>query len=292
MLDYLDITDTKVAVDELGDSWTNFEALLTPETAQLFNTSYNLITIAVKECALPLDITDCLIDEMLDTSALISSVRQIFLVYITDILNNMGIIVDKDQVTADSLPSLNNILNTIYSLDDVEDVMGLIYVLENQTFTNKDRLVEVIKRLYDLDDDEDYPDIISDVSGDVIKGLLIGLGALTIDDSDDYTNQDITRRIKNNKPFLVGTIAERHVKDGGGVGLSYDALYKLYINEIAELMVKDPKQYYKEVLCILIISSLTNEEIESGYEGMVKDFANDMNELYIASVLIEEVDLS
>ena len=53
MLDYLDITDTKVAVDELGDSWTNFEALLTPETAQLFNTSYNLITIAVKECALP-----------------------------------------------------------------------------------------------------------------------------------------------------------------------------------------------------------------------------------------------
>ena len=290
MLDYLVISDkTKIAVDELGESWSNFESLLTPETALLFNTSYNLITIGVKECSLPLDITNTLINEGLDTSSLISSIRQIFLVYLTDVLGTMGILIDKDQVDSDSLPYLNNILNVIYALDDVDDVMGLIFILENHTFTNKDKLVEIIIKLYDLDDEDQYPNLIFDVSADVIKGLLIGLGALTIDDSENYVDANIANRIKANKTFLEGTIAEKHIKDGGGIGLSYEAISNLYINDIAKIMVENPIKYYKEIIGILIISSLTDVEIESGYEGMVKDFANDLTELHSASRLIEEV---
>lgn len=66
MFDYVELNeDTKVAIDELGDSWKHFEQLLTPETTTLFNTTYNLITLAVKECSLSLDITDLFVDESL-----------------------------------------------------------------------------------------------------------------------------------------------------------------------------------------------------------------------------------
>lgn len=292
MFDYVELNeDTKVAIDELGDSWKHFEQLLTPETATLFNATYNLITLAVKECSLSLDITDLFVDESLDTSSLVNSVRELFIKYVVDILGNMGIIIDKDKVSLSSLPILNSILNIVFILDDCEDVMGLIYVLENQELSPKEQLVTVIQKVYDLNDSEDYNDIIRDCSSDVIKGLLIGLGVLNIDDSDEYINPFIANRIKSNLSFLKGTLAEKHIKDGGGVGLSYDSLHKLYINDLAIVTTNDTKQYFKEIIGLLIISSLTNEEIEEGYESMIKDFSNNLDELYSGSKLLEEVKL-
>lgn len=292
MFDYVELNeDTKVAIDELGDSWKHFEQLLTPETATLFNTTYNLITLAVKECSLSLDITDLFVDESLDTPSLVNGVRELFIKYMVDILGNMGMIIDKDKVSLSSLPILNSILNIVFILDDCEDVMGLIYVLENQELSPKEQLVTVIQKVYDLDDSEDYNDIIRDCSSDVIKGLLIGLGGLNIDDSDEYINPFVANRIKSNLSFLKGTLAEKHVKDGGGIGLSYDALHKLYINDLAMVMTNDTKQYFKEIIGLLIISSLTNEEIEEGYESMIKDFSNNLDELYSGGKLLEEVKL-
>lgn len=292
MSDYVDITNTKVAVDELGELWLNFEECLVPETAIIFNTSYNLITLAVRESTLPLDITTLLIDETQDVPNLVNGVREIFLIFLCDVLVEMGIIIDKDHVDGDSLPYLNNILNVIYSTDGSDDVMGLLWVLENETYTNKDRLVEVIKRLYDLDDDEAYPDIIGDVSADVIKGLMMALGA-DRDEGDDkeYMNPEIVKRVRDNRPFIKGTFAEEHILNGGVVGLSYEALSNMFINDIAKIMAEQKKDYYKQILALLVISSMTNEQIESGYEAMIKDFANDLDELYMASILLEELDL-
>lgn len=292
MTDYIDTSNLKVAMDELGDLWYNFEQCLVPETAIIFNTSYNLITLAVKDSPLPLDITEILINESLDTVNAISQVRETFLIFICDVLNNMGILMDKDHIDSDSLPYLNTLLNLIYVTDGVDDVMGLIYILENETFSNKERLIEVIKRVNDLDDDECYPDIIKDVSPDVIKGLMIGLGADT-DATDDreYINDEVGKRIRNNREFIKGTLAASHITNGGVAGLSYHVLSDMFINDIAKLLLGDRRTYYKEILSLLVISSMTNVEIESGYESMIKDFANDLDELYIGSTLLEELNL-
>lgn len=288
MTDYIDLTQTKVAVDELGDLWINFENCLVPETAIIFNTAYNFITMAVKESTLPLDITTILINESLDVPNIVNQVRETFLIFIVDVLNEMGIYVDKNHIDSDSLPALINILDTVYSTDGVEDVMGLLWVLENDSFSNKEKVIEVIKRIHDIDDDENYPDIIADVSPDVIKGLMIGLG-VDIVDEDDYIDPSIRKRVRTNREFLKGTFAESHIIDGGMTGLSYQVISNIFINDLAEIMVKDHDRYYKEVLSLLLISSMTDVEIETSYEVMVKDFAADLDELYKASALLEEV---
>lgn len=292
MSDYIDDTNLKVAIDELGDLWFSFEECLVPETAIIFNKSYNLITMAVKDSALSLDISTLLTDDSQAIPSVVNNVRETFLVYLCDILNNMGIIINKEHVDPDSLPYLNTILETIYLTDGMDDVMGLIYVLENETFTNKERVIEVIKRVYDLDDDEIYPDLISDISADVIKGLMKGLGADTdATDDKEYVNEEIVKRVKANREFLKGTLAGTHVINDGAMGLSYQVLSDMFINELAKLIVGEKKEYYKNILGMLVISSMTNVEIESGYEGMIKDFANDLDELYIASALLEELVL-
>lgn len=290
MSDYIDDTNLKVAIDELGDLWFSFEECLVPETAIIFNKSYNLIVMAVKDSALSLDISAILTDGTQDIPSVVNNVRETFLVYMCDILNNMGIIIDKEYVDGDTLPYFNVILDTIYLTDGMDDVMGLIYVLENETFTNKERVIEVIKRIHDLDDDEIYPDLIRDVSADVIKGLLMGLGADKEDDRE-VANEEVIRRVKKNREFLKGTLAGTHVINNGPMGLSYQVLSDMFINELAKLIVGEKKDYYKNILGMLVISSMTDEEIESGYEAMIKDFANDLDELYIAGTLLEELVL-
>lgn len=292
MSDYIDDTNLKVAIDELGDLWFSFEECLVPETAIIFNKSYNLIVMSVKDCALSLDISTLLVDESQDIPSVVNNIRETFLVYLVDILTNMGIMIDKEHVDPDSLPYLNTILETIYTTDGMEDVMGLIYVLENETFTNKERVIEVIKRVHDLDDDEVYPDLIRDISADVVKGLMMGLGADT-DATDDreVANEEVTKRVKANREFLKGTLAATHVINNGAMGLSYQVLSDMFINDLAKLIVGEKRDYYKNILAMLLISSMTNEEIESGYEGMIKDFANDLEELYVGSVLLEELVL-
>lgn len=290
MTDYIDIREYRAAVDDLQSLWLNFEDSLRYEQTIPLNTAYNLISITLRENSLSAFMTTILSDNNTTLSTKHQLIIKTLLEALVELLSSMGIILNKDYIDISSLDDLNNILNMLYSTDDVDDVLGLIDILDNDTFDNKDKLISAIVKTFDLDDEGNLPYIIEDVSADVIKGLYIGLGALTIDDGD-YVNPDVAKRIKKNKTFIGGTLAGDHILNGGGAGVSYVALTNLLVNELGVILLEDKARYYKEILAICLISSMTSIEIQEGYEVLIKDMAEDMQDIYIGSKLLEEINL-
>lgn len=290
MSDYIDITDYKAASDDLQSIWLNFEDSLRYEQTIPLNTAYNLISITLKENSLSNFITTILSDNNTTLATKHQLIIKTLLEALVEVLSSMGIILNPEYIDISSLPDLNNILNTLFSTDDIDDVLGLINILDNETFDNKDKLINVIVKTLDLEDEGNLPYIIESVSADVIKGLYIGLGAINIDDGD-YVNPEVASRIRKNKTFLAGTLAGNHIINGGGVGASYIALSNLFINELGQILLDNKKQYYKEILSICLISSMTPIEIEEGFEVMIKDMAENMEDIYIGSAMLEKVIL-
>lgn len=280
------------ATEDMGALWLNFTDLLIPEQADILNRAYDLVTLSLNENMLSVTVSTILIDESLETTNQVNLIKKTLLDAVVEILTKMGVIINVDFVDLDELTPLSDILDVLYSTDQIDDVLGLIDILDNETYDNKDKLIQVILRFLQKEsfesDSLDY--IIEEVSGDVIKGLYIGLGVYTVEDGD-YINPDIAKRIKANKEFLQGTRANTHILDGGGVGLSYEIYTKLFINDIAVFLTDSTKRYMEEMMAICLISSLTNVEIEDGFESLIKDEASSMEDIYLGTSILKRIKL-
>lgn len=290
MTDYIDFTQIYAARDDLGTTWLDFEDTLVREQAIIFNTAYNLISLSLKENSLSTIITTILNDEEIDLNNKIIVIRKTLVEGLIELSRQLGIILNLDYIDLDSLQSLCEIINTLISLDGSDDVLGLTYILDNETYDNKDKLIECIIRVNGLDDEGMLPYMIEEVSGSTIKGLYYGLNQFDIEDGE-YVNPDITRRIKQNKLFLAGTLAENHIINGGGVGLEFSLLMNHFIHQLSPLLMGDKKAYLKEILGLCLISSLTSVEIQEGFEGTIKDLSDTVEDIYAWSILLEKVKL-
>lgn len=291
MTNLISFDNLSIATEDLGELWTNFENCNGPETTKLFNTAYNLIASAVQDSGLSDDINIKLIDETLDIPQLVNEIRNIFLMHLVDLANTIGIIIDKEYVDSNSLPDLILILNTITQTDIEEDSMGLLYVLDNETLDNKDKYIKLITKINSLDDEGMLPYIIKSVSSDVIKGIYIGLGGMDEDDKE-YINEDVAIRIKNNKEFLKSTLGGEHIIDGGIVGLPFESLSRIFDDRLASTLLNNGLiDYFKQTLSLSIISSMTDNEIKEGFEVMIKDHTESLEDIYKSSKLLDEVKL-
>lgn len=292
MSDFVNMDELNVAYTDMGSLWLNFTDGVIPEQADIINRAYNLISLVLKENALPTIISTILIDENMEISNKVNLVKKSLLDGMVELLSEMGIIFNLDFIGLDELTPLSDILDVLYSTDEIDDVLGLIDILDNETFDNKDKLIRVILRFLQKEsfESDSFDYIIEEVSGDVIKGLYIGLGVYTVEDGD-YINPDIARRIRANKEFLEGKLANRHILNGGGVGLSYEVYTKLFINDIAEYLTDSSHRYMEEMMGICLISSLTNIEIEEGFEAMIKDHAGSMDDIFFGTQLLKRIKL-
>ena len=132
MSEIIDLGDRNLAVENLGDMWQDFAARLMPEAAILFKDAYNLISISLPENGNDIQITNILIDETLETSDTVMHIRKLLIDSIVDCLQMMGIIIDYDYVSPDSLKDLVHILDTIYTLDGLDDLMQLVEILDDE----------------------------------------------------------------------------------------------------------------------------------------------------------------
>lgn len=290
MDDYIDFAQIYAARDDLGTTWLDFEDALVKEQAIIFNAAYNLISLSLKENSLSTIIMTILNDEEIDLNNKIIVIRKTLVEGLVELARQLGIILNLEYVDLNSLQSLCEIINTLISLNESDDVLGLTYILDNETYDNKDKLIEIVVRVNGLDDEGMLPYMIEEVSGSTIKGIYYGLNQFDIEDGD-YVNPDITRRIKQNKLFLAGTLAERHILNNGGTGLEFSILVNHFITPLTPLLVHDKKAYLKEILGLCLISSLTNVEIKEGFETTIKDLSESMEDIYTWSILLEKVKL-
>lgn len=291
MSEMIDITNTDLGVENLGEMWEDFIARCTPEQATLFNESYNLIAISFPESFIDNTITHLLVDDSISTSDLMAHIRILFIDTIIDALQMMGILFDKDYIDPNSLKELNVILDTIYLADGLTDIIGLVDTLNDEIADPKERFIRVVRMTqpqYDMENMEYY---IRDVSTNTIRGLLIGINVIDEDDTD-WVDPYLQKRIKGNKEFLKTTLAVKHIADGGGIGLMFDGYFKVFANELAELLVTDQIAYLRNILGLMLISSLTDTEIVGQYTSLVDQHCESVEELYKGTNLLNEVNIN
>lgn len=290
MSEIIDLGDRNLAVENLGEMWQDFAARLMPEAAILFKDAYNLISISLPENGNDIQITNILIDESLETSDTVMHIRKLLIDTIVDCLQMMGIIIDYDYVSPDSLKDLVHILDTIYTLDGMDDLMQLVEILDDELIDAKERFIRVIERVepdYDL---ENFPYMIKEVSPNVTKGILIGLNILDNDDTE-YMEPTIKRRVQANKEFLKETLAWEHITKGGASTLSLEVLMTLFVSDLGIKLTEDKLDYFKQVLSLMLISDLTDGQIKSQYFALLEEVAENMDEIYKAQTLLEKVKL-
>ena len=290
MSEIIDLGDRNLAVENLGEMWQDFAARLMPEAAILFKDAYNLISISLPENGNDIQITNILIDESLETSDTVMHIRKLLIDSIVDCLQMMGIIIDYDYVSPDSLKDLVHILDTIYTLDGMDDLMQLVDILDDELIDAKERFIRVIERVepdYDL---ENFPYMIKGVSPNVTKGILIGLNILDNDDTE-YMEPAIKRRVQANKEFLKETLAWEHITKGGASTLSLEVLMTLFVSDLGIKLTENKLDYFKQVLSLMLISDLTDGQIKSQYFALLEEVAENMDEIYKAQTLLEKVKL-
>lgn len=290
MSEIIDLGDRNLAVENLGEMWQDFAARLMPEAAILFKDAYNLISISLPENGNDIQITNILIDESLETSDTVMHIRKLLIDSIVDCLQMMGIIIDYDYVSPDSLKDLVHILDTIYTLDGMDDLMQLVEILDDELIDAKERFIRVIERVepdYDL---ENFPYMIKEVSPNVTKGILIGLNILDNNDTE-YMEPTIKRRVQANKEFLKETLAWEHITKGGASTLSLEVLMTLFVSDLGIKLTEDKLDYFKQVLSLMLISDLTDGQIKSQYFALLEEVAENMDEIYKAQTLLEKVKL-
>lgn len=290
MSEIIDLGDRNLAVENLGEMWQDFAARLMPEAAILFKDAYNLISISLPENGNDIQITNILIDESLETSDTVMHIRKLLIDSIVDCLQMMGIIIDYDYVSPDSLKDLVHILDTVYTLDGMDDLMQLVEILDDELIDAKERFIRVIERVepdYDL---ENFPYMIKEVSPNVTKGILIGLNILDNDDTE-YMEPTIKRRVQANKEFLKETLAWEHITKGGASTLSLEVLMTLFVSDLGIKLTENKLDYFKQVLSLMLISDLTDGQIKSQYFALLEEVAENMDEIYKAQTLLEKVKL-
>lgn len=290
MSEIIDLGDRNLAVENLGEMWQDFAARLMPEAAILFKDAYNLISISLPENGNDIQITNILIDESLETSDTIMHIRKLLIDSIVDCLQMMGIIIDYDYISPDSLKDLVHILDTIYTLDGMDDLMQLVEILDDELIDAKERFIRVIEKVdpdYDL---ENFPYMIKEVSPNVTKGILIGLNILDNDDTE-YMEPAIKRRVQTNKEFLKETLGWEHIINGGASTLSLEVLMTLFVSDLGIKLTENKLDYFKNVLSLMLISDLTDGQIKSQYFALVEEVAENMDEVYKAQTLLEKVKI-
>lgn len=291
MSEMIDLTNIDLGVENLGEMWEDFIARCIPEQATLFNESYNLIALSFPDSYIDSTITHMLVDEGLDTSDLMAHMRLLFIDTIIDALQIMGIIVDKDYIEMNSLEELKNVLDTIYIFDGLTDLIGLVDVLNNEEMDCKERFIQIVHMTQPQFDMSNMDYFIKDVSPNVIRGIMIGLNIIDEDDTV-FVDHTIKRRIQVNKVFLSGTFGGQHIINGGGLGQFVDGYMKIFMSDLAKVLMEDKFAYLNHVMSLMLISSLSDTEINGQFNALIEDQCTDTVELYKATAIMNKVKLN
>lgn len=290
MSDMIDLTNADLGIENLGEIWKDFTDRCTPEQAKLFTESYNLIAISFPDSFIDSTLTHLFADEGLDTSDLIAHVRLLFINTICDALQIMGIFVDKDYLDMNSLEALKRILDTIYLFDGMTDLIGLVDTLNDENLDCKDRFIKVVRMTHGQFPFDDMESYIREVSTNTIRGIMIGLNIIDEDDTV-YVDHVLRQRIKDNKEFLKGTFGGEHVVNQGGLGIEVDNYLKLFHSRLAATLINDPLSYMRQILSLMIISSLTDGQIHGQFNALIEDQCTTIEEVYKGQAILKEASI-
>lgn len=292
MLPAMDVTNVDLLTKDLGEPWINFSQAITPENAELIQKVYTLLVLADEENVLVSSIANILSD---DDSAVIEQKAVILELLLNNIIEQLvkfGITVDLEYVEANKLHVLYQITDVIYLLNGYEDLQGLSEILEMRDLPPKDRFIELFRKMYDHDamdpiiDDLNY--LILECSEYLMETLRI---SLIVADAVPETPDFIKLRIKTNVGFLNDTVAAKHVRNNGQLGMGFLTLLSFYRMELEQAMATSPEHYIKELFGFALISELSNDQFWDQIKQVIEENVEEVQLLYRSEQLAEQIKL-
>ncbi|BAW98317.1 phage protein [Vibrio phage pTD1] len=277
---------------DLGQPWVNYGMWLTPETRDLIERVYTLLAITDEENVLVSTIANILADD--DTTPLEQKaiILELLLNNIIEQLVKFGITVDLDYVEANKLDVLYRVTDVIYLLNGYEDLQGLSEILEMRDLPPKDRFIELFRKLYDYNstdpimDDLEY--LILECSEYLIETLRI---SLIVSDGIAEVPEFVVKRIRNNVTFINDTLAGKHVRNNGTIGMGFLTLLSFYHLELASIISTSPERYVKELFGFSLISETPNDRFWDQIKQVVEENVEDVTLLYRAEKVAEQIKL-
>ena len=284
----LNLHNVDLLGEELGDTWLSFKKCITDYNTNIFKESFNLIKISLPETTLGMQINGVLINESLTVTEQIYEIRSMLITNIIDIAVQMGIKIDVDATTIDSLPILTNIVDAVYTLDGYEDLLSLSAILEDKDTHPVDRFISLLETIYNIDDLSYYENLIMEVSEYTLETIRLSL--ISPDATVEVPNEVKTRVIAN-KAFLKDTLAAFHVTHGGNMGGSFATLLNTFQSDLPELRESDPKRYIKELVGLSLLSDISNGGLVDELSTRITTDFQDAQLLFYADDVIKQLNL-
>ncbi|QGZ14391.1 putative virion structural protein [Photobacterium phage PDCC-1] len=288
----VDLTNVDLLTKDLGEPWINFTKAITPENAELIQRVYTLLVLADEENVLVSTIANILSD---DDSAVVEQKAVILELLLNNIIEQLvkfGITIDLEYVEANKLDTLYQITDVIYLLNGYEDLQSLSEILEQRDLSPKDRFIEVFRKLYDYEPTtpiiEDLEYLILECSEYLMETLRI---SLIVSDGVPDVPEFVKLRIKTNVAFLEGTVAAKHVRNNGQLGMGFLTLLGFYALELDAAMKTSPEHYIKELFGFSLISETPNDKFWDQIKQVIEENVEEVTLLYRAERLAEEIML-
>ncbi|UPT53842.1 hypothetical protein [Vibrio phage phiKT1019] len=292
MIPAMDLTNVDLLTKDLGGIWETYSRNITPENAELIQRVYTLLALADEEGVLAQTIANILTDE---DSAVVEQKAVILELLLNNIIEQLvkfGITIDLEYVEPNKLDVLYQITDVIYLLNGYEDLQGLSLILEQSDLAPKDRFIELFRKIYDYHPTEkvieDLEYLILECSEYLMETLRI---SLIVSDGTPEVPEFVKLRIKTNVGFLDGTVAAKHVRNNGQIGMGFLTLLGFYALELDAAMKTSPEHYIKELFGFSLISETPNDRFWDQIKQVIEENVEEVTLLYRAEKLADQINL-
>lgn len=288
-----------ITLQYLGDHWNEFETGIPAAHIELYEKIIAVIMTAYPDSLFPTQFVELTMDESLGYEEKSMALRYIFLDQLTEIINKIGIWLNKDFVEVKHLPELVEIADLFFYMTEISDAENTLLPLIAATDNSpKYRFIHTLcKVIYPEEEEPDtseYECLIDDVSEDTLRALE---DSITLQDRHDIPPDMVIVRVQANSELLNNTLAYTHVRNNGSLCASVESYIGFYKAELDKILedesIPSAVQYGREIIAFHLISNFNDEQIKNHlltyFDGRVDNLVANFQIINMVNKLILNV---
>lgn len=305
--------DEDLALTVIGGPWREFKKTIPEVQAKVLVDALNLIlltdssnpvndevapldadaVIARPSTLVPYQISNLLVDEMLEISEKKLRVYEILLESVLNLVRQLGFTINEEMVQAETLPAVCKIGHFLFEVQGYQDLIGMAGVLESRDIDPVERYIMCLEKYYGEDFDSFvYYEILDDVSEVTLQTILNDLSG---NNMSDTLPDSLIERVQANKVLLDGTLAWQHIRLNGQLGGSIESFLAFFQAELEPLTQnltgENTLVYLKELAGFYLISDVNSPQIKERLSVNINNWIDDPVVLMQAESFINKLVL-
>lgn len=274
------VADKEMVIAACGNSWVEFsETIPSPHTEQ-HEKGIAVILTAWPDSLLPTQIIELVVDEQLDANMKSVALRHIIYENISELINKMGVSLNKDYLEISHLPLLLDLAEFFFVVTEIQDSFQTVLPqLAASDEHPKYRFINAVSKVIFGEEEPDLSEleyIIDDVSEMTLKTLM---DSITQTDGEDVPPENIINRVVAAREALEGSLGFQHVRNGGGLGSPVDNYMSFFNPELSALLGAESMdsyvEYGKHVISLHLISDINDDKLKEAllvfFDGRIDD---------------------